>query len=350
MAFVLRLEECGQLGADRVGGKAFGLARLLEQQAAVPDGFVVTTDAYRKWLAAAGLGPGVARLAEGAGDAAAQAEASAQIARLFEAAGLDGELAGHITRAATELVGGEDVPLAVRSSATSEDREDASFAGQQESWLGLRGDEAILRHVVRCWASAFSPQALSYRARLGVPHSEVAMGVVVQKMVPAEAAGVMLTLDPTTGDRSQIVIEAAFGLGTTVVGGEVTPDWFAVDKVTREIRSRRISPKRIADRYDVAAGSVRRADVEGEHAQVPCVSDEEVVRIADVGRQAERALGGPQDMEWALGPGPSGARSLWVLQARPETVWSRQQRGPVSQAGTTPVDRIASLFTPRRPT
>src|SRR5207245_7322906 len=129
---------------------------------------------------------------------------------------------------------------------TAEDTADASFAGQQDTYLWVSGASSLLAHVLKCWASLFTPQAISYRRRLGIPVDDVAMAVVVQRMVAAEAAGVMMTIDPVTGDRSQITIEGSFGLGLSVVGGEVTPDRYSVDKVNFEIRSRAVGDKPFA--------------------------------------------------------------------------------------------------------
>lgn len=166
------------------------------------------------------------------------------------------------------------------------------------------------------------------------------MGVVVQMMVPAEAAGVMITIDPVSGDRSQISIEASYGLGLGVVGGEITPDRYEVDKVTLELRSRTIMPKQAAYRFDAEAGEVRFVDVPPELWGAPCLSDEEVVAIAELGKRVERALGGPQDVEWAIGPGPSGKREVFLLQARPETVWSRRPRGPLADPNEPILSRM----------
>jgi phosphoenolpyruvate synthase/pyruvate phosphate dikinase len=175
---------------------------------------------------------------------------------------------------------------------------------------------------VRCWASLFTPQALSYFRRVEIRADETAMGVVVQTMVAAETAGVMLTLDPVTGDRSQITIEGSFGLGEAVVAGEVTPDRYAVDKVTLEIRSRMLSAKHVAYRFDPAHGGVRLVEVPDEEQKLACLSDEEALEVATLGKRVERALGAPQDIEWAIGPGDSGIREVFLLQTRPEIVWT----------------------------
>jgi pyruvate,water dikinase len=240
-----------------------------------------------------------------------------------------------IRRAHQQLCASLQVPVAVRSSATAEDLADASFAGQQETYLWILGADEVLRHVMRCWSSLFTPQAIAYRAHLGRAVGDLAMGVVVQRMVPAEAAGVMLTLDPLTGDRSAIVIEASYGLGAAVVNGEVNPDRFSVDKVLMEIRSRTYGVKTVAYRFDASVQGTRLEEVPVALQSKPCVSDAEVLELARLGKQLEQVMGRPQDMEWAIGPG----REVFLLQARPETVWSQKDPTPRS-AGATVMDRI----------
>jgi pyruvate,water dikinase len=223
----------------------------------------------------------------------------------------------------------------VRSSATAEDLADASFAGQQETYLWIMGGDEVVRHVLRCWASLFTPQAIMYRAHRGVPVPDLAMAVVVQCMVPAEAAGVMMTLDPITGDRSQITIEAAYGLGAIVVNGEVEPDRFCIGKDTLEIRQRSIGVKANAYRFAPEAQGTRLSPVPRSEQSLPCVSDAEALDVARLGKQVESALGQPQDIEWAIGPGDTGPREVFLLQTRPETIWSRQAVDPPASPVST---------------
>jgi rifampicin phosphotransferase len=360
MRYVLPLVDCTADRAPEVGGKAIGLGSLLRQDRDVPPGFVVPTGAYREWVAGHGLEPAIERLVGGATGAAAQEAASREIHALFAGAALTGDLAAEVT-AAYEALGEDqmeedDLPpltprrrvrggvVAVRSSATAEDMADASFAGQQESFLGVTGAESVLAHVVRCWASLFTPQAISYRLRLGIPAGQVAMAVLVQRLVAAEAAGVMLTIDPVSGDRSQITIEGAHGLGAPVVGGELTPDRYTVDKVTLEMRSRAVTHKPFADRYDHATRTVIRRELDEAEGAASSLSDEEVVRLAAVGKEVERARGGAVDVEWAVGPGPDGPRHLYLLQARPETVWSARQASSIARPETTALDRMVAVM------
>jgi phosphoenolpyruvate synthase/pyruvate phosphate dikinase len=336
MSSVLDLAAGATEGVERVGGKALGLMRLSKLGYAVPPGFVITTEAQRGWMRDHGLDAEVGRLVSAADGYDALRAASDAIGSLFEATGLDDEA---IDRAYDGLGA---PPVAIRSSATAEDLSDASFAGQQETYLPIAGRDAVRRHVVTCWASLYSPEAISYRRRLAVPIEDVAMAVVVQRVVPAEAAGVLFTIDPLTGDRSQVTIEAAVGLGLPLVGGDVTPDRYAVDKVTFEIRSRAIAVKPFADRFDAGTATLRRAQLLPEEASAPAISDEEVVALAQTGKRVEAAFGQPMDVEWALGPGPDGPRQVHLLQARPETVHGPE--GPETGNRQRAMDRIVSAM------
>lgn len=347
MSHVLRLSECAGEVAGRVGGKALGLGRLLQVVPDVPEGFVITTEAYRRWLSVHALDEALDGLLSRATTVAAEDAVSHEIGALFAKYTVDQDLAAEVATAYAEL-GDGGTAVAVRSSATAEDTGDASFAGQQETYLGVVGLQSVLQHVVKCWASLFTPQAISYRLHLGVPAADVAMAVLVQRMVAAEAAGVMITIDPVNGDRSQIAIEGAFGLGAPLVGGELTPDRYSVDKVTMEIRSRAVNAQAFADRLDRSTGTVSRVALHEIEGGAPCLSDGDVLRLAEVGKRAERAMGMAVDMEWAIGPGPAGPRHLYMLQARPETVWSHRLRKPVAQADSTAVDRIVSLMLGKR--
>lgn len=340
MTYVVPLEACGTHLVEAVGGKAVGLAALLREDLRVPPGFAVSTHAYRELVGEAGLDREIQGLLAAADSLESRAAASRRIGDLFEELEPRAAFVDELARAYEELGEGTPVPVAVRSSAISEDAGDASFAGEHETYLWIRGAGAVTRSVLRCWASLFTPQALTYFDRVGVLPWETAMGVVVQRMVPAEAAGVMMTLDPITGDRSQISIEGAFGLGAAVVGGEVTPDRFSVDKVTLELRSQTISAKHVAYRFDPARGETGLVDVPVEEQSLPCLAESEVVAIASLGKRVERALGAPQDIEWAVGPGPFGQREVFLLQTRPETVRSRERRASSIPGGLSGLDLV----------
>ncbi|MGH8931211.1 MAG: PEP/pyruvate-binding domain-containing protein [Egibacteraceae bacterium] len=339
------LSECAAAGPSLVGGKALGLGTLCALDLPVPPGFAITTSAYRRHVTDTGLLDRIVGLLAKADTIEARAEVSGQIGTLFDEAGLCEAVSGEVRAAYGGLGEG---PVAVRSSADAEDTADASFAGQQESFLWVSGSDDVVRAVARCWASLFTPHAISYRADRDIAPQDVAMGVVVQRMVPATAAGVMMTLDPVTGDRSQIAIEACYGLGIGVVSGEVTPDRFFVDKVTLDIRAREPMTKHGMFTYDPGSRRVRLVDVPSDQRDRPCLTDGEVRHLAGLGKRIERDLGVPQDIEWAFGEGDQDERELSLLQARPETVWSKKRR-PAAAAGTTAMDRLlATLRTPMK--
>jgi pyruvate,water dikinase len=244
--------------------------------------------------------------------------------------------------------GTDDVAVAVRSSATAEDQPDASFAGQQDTYLWVRGGDAVVNHVVRCWASLYTDRAIAYREEQGYAHTEVAMSVAVQKMVEPVAAGVAFTLDPTNGDRSKVVIDAAWGLGESVVSGRVTPDNFVVDKVVFEIVRRHISAKEVE--VIVAGDAVHDRRLQGERATSPCLTDDQVKAVARLARRVEKHFGRPQDVEWALDPDTPGAEpTVVLLQSRPETVWSNRPRQSMTSASGNALDGVvATLLNPIR--
>ncbi len=321
---VLPLAACSRDHADLVGGKAIGLGELLAHRLPVPAGFVVTTSAYHRALTASGLIPKIETQLAQATDLASDAAASRAIRSLFDGMALDPEAMSAIDTAYLAL--GDNPLVAVRSSATAEDTAQASFAGQQETYLGIRGTEAVRRHVIRCWSSLFTPHAIAYRREFAIPSKNLAMGVVVQCMVPATAAGVLMTLEPVTGDDSRIFLEATCGLGEGVVRGDVEVDRFWVLKSNIEVDRSEIGAKRAAYQMDPETGAVEARTLAPEVGDQPCLSQEEVIKVAALGRQVEAAFGCPMDVEWAIAPGRhNGTRNLFLLQARPETVWSSRQ-------------------------
>jgi rifampicin phosphotransferase len=208
----------------------------------------------------------------------------------------------------------------VRSSAVAEDRADASFAGQQETELWVMGPDAVERSILRCWASLFTPQAIGYRARVGVAPEDVVMAVVVQRMVPAVAAGVAITLEPVTGDRSVVYIEAALGLGEGVVKGDVETDRFWIDKTTGGVCRLETATQTRAHRFDPAAGEVRVVELDAGEGDGTSISDAVARRIGELGVRIEAAASCPMDIEWALG----ADGEIYLVQGRPETVWSNR--------------------------
>jgi pyruvate,water dikinase len=213
-------------------------------------------------------------------------------------------------------------PVAVRSSATAEDLPGASFAGQQDTFLWTRGVDDLLARIRRCISSLYTSRAMAYRVRNGFRHEEVAMGVGVQKMAHAYCAGVMFTLNPSNGDRSSIVIDSNFGFGESVVSGEVTPDHFVVNKVSLDIVQRTISRKQVAYVLDSKAQRTCASEVPPERQTVQSLIDDEITELAWMGKQIEKHYGRPMDVEWAVDKKLPAGGNIFILQARPETVWS----------------------------
>jgi rifampicin phosphotransferase len=333
-AYTLPLAECGRDVAARIGGKALGLGELLRMDLPVPGGFVVTVEAYHRLMDGTGLRDRVAELLhEAAGERDTRA-VSARIGELFEDVPLPRAVADEVLSAYDALGADEPATVAVRSSATAEDTANASFAGQQETYLWIRGRDEVARHVVRCWASLFTPQAISYRAHFAVPLEDLGIAVVVQRMVPARGAGVLMTLEPVTGDRSQIYLEAGYGVGEGVVQGDVATDRHWVDKRTLEPRRSEIGHKEHAHRFDGETATGAVVAVPAAEQDLPVLADDELTTLARLGRTIEEGFGTPMDVEWAVADDsdPVAAGTVLVLQARPETVWSTREPAEATEA------------------
>jgi hypothetical protein len=323
---------------ELVGGKAASLSTLLRAGFPVPEGFAVTTRAFD-----AALGPSLARRMAArlsCGDVDALEASALHLRRLVETTPLPGDVAASIRSAYCAL--GDDVPVAVRSSATAEDGAEASFAGQQDTYLWVVGEDAVVEHVRRCWASLYSARSIAYRHERGMQHDDIRMAVAVQRMVPARAAGVAMTLNPANGDRSKIAIEASFGLGESVVSGQVTPDSLLVDKVMLEVVDVSVGPKETELVADVGGGCVTEREVEPERRALPALSTDEATRVAELAKRAEQHYGVPQDVEWAV----DEDATVVMLQSRPETVWSRADQQPTVVAALGMAGLVQTLMQP----
>src|SRR5215472_3449386 len=332
---VIPLRAVGAADRTVAGGKGASLGELQRAGLPVPSGFVVTVPAFWRGMRAAdprgATGAQIAGLARA--DPAAIERATASIRARIVAAPLPGDVAAAIT-AGYEALGG-DMPVAVRSSAVGEDAAEASFAGLQDTYLWVRGAASVLDHVRRCLASLYNTGAVSYRLRQHMPEHDVAMAVVVQQMVDPRSAGVMFTCSPTTGDRSVIAIEGSWGLGSVLVGGEVTPDAFVVSKVTGEIVRRTVSDKARFHRMAADGYGTTAADVAAELRSRPCLSDAEIQALALLGARVERHYGTPQDIEWAVTD-----EQIVLLQSRSETVWSSRTGEPLARPKARPMDHV----------
>ncbi|HEY8600220.1 MAG TPA: rifamycin-inactivating phosphotransferase [Thermomicrobiales bacterium] len=296
--YVLGFQEIDQTQIAIVGGKGAHLGELSRIAGIrVPAGFCVTTDAFRRSMAdAPSIDDRLDRLSRLRPDAREAIHTlSTEIRRMLEEIAIPDDLAAAITREIARL--GEQAAYAVRSSATAEDLPTASFAGQQDTYLNVVGQEAILQHISRCWASLFTERAVSYRLRNGIDHGKVQMAVVVQRMVFPQAAGILFTADPVTGNRKVISVEASFGLGEALVSGLVNADVYKVRG--GEIVARAVGTKQLAILPSPTGGTQAQA-IEPERQEQPALTDTQIVRLAGLGRRIEAHFGRPQDIEWCL--------------------------------------------------
>jgi pyruvate,water dikinase len=312
MTYIRDLSDVGPGDVAVAGGKAVGLGGLLRAGLPVPPGFVLTTAAYSGFVDANNLAAGIQELAALPPDAEPQAyeDASRRISALFTTGTMPAGIAAELGAAYGRL--GNGTPVAVRSSATAEDLASASFAGQQETSLNVRGLVELATAVIGCWASLWTARAMSYRAREGVEPGQVRLAVVIQQMVEADAAGVMFTANPANGRRDQTVISAAWGLGESVVSGTVTTDDVVVDAGTGSVLSRRTADKDVMTVY--AENGTREQPVAAARRREPVLDDREAAELAGHGRRAAAHFGAPQDIEWAR----AGGR-FFILQSRPIT-------------------------------
>ena len=314
---VLGFERIGRGDVGLAGGKGANLGELTAAGLPVPPGFVVSASAYAAFCDEAGLRSWIAeRLATvDVDDTEALDRAAVEVRAAVEAASLPDWLAGRIRDAYLRLGGGdEDFAVAVRSSATAEDTESASFAGMNETMLNVRGVDAVLDAVRRCWSSLFGARTVYYRAKRGFGQADMDIAVVVQRQVEATRAGVMFTIDPATGASDRLIIEGAFGLGEAVVSGSVSPDRYVVSKDGLAIERQEVRRKELAIETAPGGGTTTRRLGEQE-AELPVLSAEEVRGIAELGVRIEAHYGAPQDTEWAI----DDAGVVWMLQSRPVT-------------------------------
>src|SRR6266567_1082083 len=313
-AIVVWLENVRKDDIHIVGGKCANLGELTAKGVTVPPGFAVTADAFRRFL---------------------------EETKIRESAPMPSDIANEVRSAYRDLerkTNSPQVKVAVRSSATSEDLPDASFAGQQDTYLNVKGEDALVHYVQKCWSSLYTPRAIFYREEKGFPHEKVLISVGVQKMVESEVSGVIFTLDPVNGDPSKIIIESSWGLGEALVAGVVRPDRFIVDKGTLQIVHKEIVPKMVEHVPNHETGLTMEREVPAERRNAASLGDEQVVELARLARDIEDHYQTPQDVEFAVERSKSGQK-VYVVQTRPETFWARM-KSP-SESGKSPVlDRV----------
>jgi pyruvate, water dikinase len=350
---VLPFADIGRDDVPSAGGKGASLGELLRAGIRVPDGFVVTTAAFRQSVEHLTVdGEPIAERAA-ALDPHAPGVLAAEAARIraaVESAPLPPSVVEVITAHHERLcaeAGQRDLPVAVRSSATSEDSAEASFAGLQDTYLWVSGDGSVVEHVRRCWASLYSVESVTYRRRRGIPETDLAMAVVVQQMVGARSSGVMFTRSPLTGDRSVVAIDASWGLGSAVVSGDVTPDSFVISKVTGEMVRRTVSTKNLWHQPDPGGHGVVETEVPAQLRDVPALGDEEIAELVAIARLVEAHYGCPQDIEWAVSRTAPPGENVFLLQRRPETVWAAKdaaRTAPVAAPAARAFDHVITAL------
>lgn len=345
-AYVLWFDELRREDVNLVGGKSSSLGELTSAtQVPVPYGFATTAYGYREFMKATGLEDKIRKALDELDDVENSAllrDVCANIRKMITDAEMPQPLADAIRKAYEELgvkVGEANPFVAVRSSATAEDLPDASFAGQQDTYLNVRGGDTIIQKVKECYASTFTDRATYYRVKQGFDHMTVALSAAIQMMVFSKAAGVMFTVDLITGDDNNILIEGSLGLGEYVVQGTVTPDNFRVDKRTLEITDRMINDKniRLVRKPD---GDVVEETVPRDEALAQVITDDQVKELARYAMAIEKHYGSYMDMEWGVDERDG---KIWLLQARPETVWSRKEKPAKTEKKETTMDTTRTV-------
>jgi pyruvate,water dikinase len=320
---------------ESAGGKGANLGELTAAGLPVPPGFVVTAQAYLRALEDAGIRNTLLEISArlDVGDAQALERDSARLQQLVCETPVPAGIAGAVLEAYRAL--GNDVRVAVRSSATMEDTAGTSFAGMNETFTNVSGEADLLRAIVRCWASVWGKRVIAYRKSQRVER-EPAIAVVVQQMIDADRSGVMFTADPASGNRGRMVIEGAFGLGEVVGGGQVEPDTYVVDKVGPRVLEARIGTKSHKLQHDPHGGT-RRVDLTQEQASTRVLADDELLAVATMGLRVEQHYGVPQDIEWAFADG-----ALYCLQARPITTLTAEDAESSARANAAPAALLVS--------
>ena len=336
---ILWLHDLGKEHDELVGKKCANLGEMTRLGMQVPPGFAIGADAYRRYMEETGVGDRIAKYFASLGDDlrrsfSSQIEASRCARELVRSAPMPAELGDEIERSYEGLCarcGIADVPVAVRSSGA------VSMPGQMETYLHVRGGDAVKRRVKDVWESAFNTRAIAFRLERGMPVDRAPIGVGILQMVNAKSAGVALTLDPLTGETDRVVIEGSWGLGESVVSGELTPDHFVVTKDGAAIE-RRVQRK---TRWVVpAGGGTANADLPPELQDAPCLGDDEIRELARVAVSVERHFGGPQDLEWVVDRDLPFPQNVFWVQARPAKYTPKTKSAEIDYL----IDQMVRLF------
>jgi len=344
---VCDLKDCNKGSIDLVGGKCASLGELINAGIRVPPGFAVTTAGYRDFINKPGIEEFIKQelMKISSDDIEELQVVSRKIRDRLETLEFSTELEDRIAesyRLLSVYCNVPAVPVAVRSSATTEDLPGASFAGQQDTFLWIRGIDDVLDHTRKCFSSIFTGRAIAYRDRMNFEHTGIAISVGIQKMANSYAAGVMFTLNPTSGDRSMILINSSFGFGEAVVSGEVTPDVFMVNKVSLDLVKRTITTKEAAYMVDHATHTSKLVELPAERQNIQSIVDEEITELARLGKRIEKHYGSAMDIEWAVDNDMAAGRNIFILQARLETVWANKKSKPVAGNNKTAMEHILS--------
>lgn len=334
------LADLGRADEPRYGGKSAGLGELLGASIPVPPGFALGTSAFRDVVQAAGLGSLIDRRLQtlAPDDVRSVQSACAEITQAIGAAPVPAAVERQIEHGYRQLAqrtGDPSPPVAVRSSAVGEDSRTVTFAGQQETFLWVKGLPAVIGAVRGCWASLYSPTAVSYRARAGLGERTSptpAMGVAVQLMVDALISGVMFTCNPVSGDPSTVAVNASWGLGEAVVAGEVTPDEYLLSKVTGELLRERVGAKLVEHVPAPGGAGTVRLEVPPERQTARCLSPRELEALLELASRIERHFGAHQDIEWSIARTGSWPDRLFVLQSRPVTTVRKPDKPPPARS------------------
>jgi pyruvate,water dikinase len=329
---VLWFEDVRNVDVSIVGGKNASLGEMINSGLPVPPGFAITAFSYERYIQEKKIAEQIYKVIKETvtdpNDPKQYDVASKKIRELIEKTPMPKDIEDAIRTAYKDLnkrLELKDTFVAVRSSATAEDLPDASFAGQQETYLNVKGADDLIDKVRKCWSSLFTPRAIFYRNEKGFPHEKVFISVGVQKMVNSGCAGVMFTINPVTGNRDEIVIEGNYGLGETVVSGAVNPDDFVVDKATTTIKERRIARKTVEYIRDPKTGKTVHLEIPAEKQKITCIEDRELLALAELAKRIEKHYSKPMDIEWAIDQDLSYPQNMFIVQARPETVFGTKE-------------------------